>query len=500
MTPLTKILRKHWGYSSFRARQEDAIRAILGGRDLAAVMPTGAGKSLCYQLPAVALNRTAIVVSPLIALMQDQVAHLERMGIPAGFLNSTQDWPAQERVRARAERGELRLLYLAPERLVRDDTLEWLRRLPIAFFAVDEAHCISEWGHEFRKEYRQLKRLRDLFPDLPIAAFTASATRHVRHDIVAQLGLRDPAKIALSFQRPNLRYAVRNTRAADQLPLLKRAAEAYAGKPVIVYCGTIAEVESTAAALNAALYHGKLDPESRERNQAAWMRGEKPWIVGTLAFGLGINKPDVRAVIHLALPKSLEQYYQEAGRAGRDGEPADCVLLWKNQDKALLAHFNEQIEDPDERERGWQRYHTMIRYTAAGRCRQRHICEHFGESPKWSKCGACDVCAAPPDWLTAPKRSTSKKSRPSPAPKPGSEPTPTPAEAASPLDSKLRAWRLDLARQSGKPAFTVLHDRVLAEIARRSPATLDEVAAIPGIGPAKLAQYGEAILRIIAES
>lgn len=486
---LLAILQKHWGYSAFRSRQQDAIEAILNGRDLAAVMPTGAGKSLCYQLPAVAMNQTCIVVSPLIALMQDQITHLEHMGIPAGFLNSTQDWPTQEKVKRRAEKGELRLLYLAPERLVREDTLQWLKRIPISFFAVDEAHCISEWGHEFRKEYRNLRTLRELFPDKPIAAFTASATRHVRHDIVTQLGLHDPAKIALSFQRPNLRYTVRNCKVKDQAAFLKQAAKAYEGKPIIVYCGTINDVEYTAATLNAIYYHGKLDAETRERHQREWMTGKNNIMVGTLAFGLGINKPDVRAVIHLALPKSLEQYYQEAGRAGRDGEPADCVLLWKNQDKSLLVHFINQVEDSGERERAWQRYHSILRYTAAGRCRQRHICEHFGETPKWSKCGACDVCSSAPEWLAPARKSESRKPKPALIP-----------ETPSPLRDNLRAWRLEQSRELQKPAFTILHDKVIDEIAQRQPATLDELANIPGIGPLKLERYGTSILKVIIDS
>jgi ATP-dependent DNA helicase RecQ len=334
--------------------------------------------------------------------MRDQAAALREIGISAAFVNSTLDFAAAREIQRRAEQGEFRLLYLSPERLVRDDTLAWLGRLPLAFFAIDEAHCISEWGHEFRPEYRQLRVLRDRFPEVPIAAFTASATRRVRHDIVAQLGLRDPTKIALSFHRPNLRYLVHLYTGSD-LELLSAAMERYQEGNVIVYA-PIKRVEQTAAALAtralpALPYHGQMTSSIRDRNQELWMTGEKRILVGTLAFGLGINKPDVRAVIHLALPKSLEQYYQEAGRAGRDGNAADCVLLWRKSDAGLLVHFIQEIQDRAERERAWARYRAMRDFAEGGKCRHRQVCLHFGEIPKWERCGACDVCGVELDWL-----------------------------------------------------------------------------------------------------
>jgi ATP-dependent DNA helicase RecQ len=406
---LLKILERHWGYQSFRPRQEAIVRAILEGSDAAVVMPTGGGKSLCYQLPALVMRKTCVVVSPLIALMQDQTVHMQAASIPAAFLNSTLNLQEQAAIKKQAEEGRFYLLYISPVRLVRDDTIAWLRKVPLGYFAVDEAHCISEWGHEFRPEYRRLRMLRDLFPDKPIAAFTASATRQVRHDIVTQLRLREPAKFALSFQRPNLRYAVRECRSDEQFGYLLAALRAHAGRHVIVYAPTIAIVEETASLLKsrgfaACAYHGKMEASERNASQDAWMRGDATILVGTLAFGLGINKPDVRAVIHLALPKSLEQYYQEAGRAGRDGLPADCVLLWQKKDTSLLAHFINQIVDPAEKRRAWQRYHSICTYAEVEGCRQRHICLHFGETPKWESCGVCDACGASPEWLNARSR------------------------------------------------------------------------------------------------
>jgi ATP-dependent DNA helicase RecQ len=510
-------LRRYWGYDAFRPLQERIVRSLQAGRDACVVMPTGGGKSLCYQLPAaMSPDKTVIVISPLIALMEDQVAQLSQMGISAALLNSSITPGQQGRVIEKAREGGYRLLYLSPERLSREDTNDWLKGVPVLFFAIDEAHCISEWGHEFRPEYRQLSRLRAHFPDRAIAAFTASATQRVRHDIIRQLELRAPDKYIASFHRPNLRYVVRACTASSQTELLLRAMRSYGNENIIVYAPTIATVESTVDLLQengipAIAYHGQMNAVDRRRNQERWMADEVRVMVGTIAFGLGINKAAVRAVIHLSLPKSIEQYYQEAGRGGRDGLPADCVLLWQKKDAGLHAYFIGQINDPEEKERAWQRYHEIRGFVESNSCRHQRICGHFGENKKWASCGACDVCAYEPAWLSAPveespsKRKRSKPRSIAPVSPPASRPWERPAPAPAPMrmqaDSEvdtdlrefLREWRRETAKEQNVAAFVVMHDTTLDEICRVRPGSMGVLLQITGIGQRKAELYGRQI-------
>ena len=503
-----EALHCHWGYESFRPGQENIVRSITAGRDACVVMPTGGGKSLCYQLPAVLdAQRTVVVVSPLIALMQDQVAQLEQMGILAGFLNSSLSSEQRSVILRHASEGHYRLLYLSPERIALDGTAAWLGRLPVSFFAIDEAHCISEWGHDFRPEYRQLSRLRELFPDRPIAAFTASATQRVRHDIIEQLRLRDPYKHIASFRRANLRYVVRQCDSKTQNERLLRAVKQISDGSIIVYAPTIARVGDTVDFLEengiAAIgYHGQMESAARRENQEKWMADEVRVMVGTMAFGLGINKAAVRAVIHLSLPKSVEQYYQEAGRAGRDALPADCFLFWQKKDTGLHAFFIGKIEDPSEKERAWQRYHEVERFVQSTECRQRHVCRHFGEAPKWEACGNCDVCAAVPDWLET-EANQGKRSRGRRVTQPArSEPLRVSDTMGKPsvdkeLNEFLREWRRNTAKNQGISAFVVLHDSALEDLCLVEPSNLQELRRVSGFGDKKVQMYGKQILEAI---
>ena len=395
---LLKILKRSFGYQSFRPLQEDIIRDSLAGLDVFALLPTGGGKSLCFQLPALARGGTTLVVSPLIALMKDQVDGLLASGIPATFLNSTLD-SSESKARFRGlYRGEFRLLYIAPERLMLPGFLERLPELNVTAVAIDEAHCISEWGHDFRPEYRQLAGLRTILPQIPFLALTATATERVRDDIVRLLELRDPRCYVASFNRPNLTYRIfpKHKPAEQVLDLVKSRLE----ETGIVYCQSRKATEQLAIKLQAAgiaasPYHAGLEPEKRDRHQEQFLRDDVRVICATIAFGMGVHKSNVRYVVHYDLPKNIEGYYQETGRAGRDGLPSECILLYSAADAIKQRAFIDEKPDPEEQRIAREQLQQIIHYAESGACRRATLLAYFGEHFEAVPCGGCDNCLEP---------------------------------------------------------------------------------------------------------
>ena len=388
------VLEHTFGFSGFRPHQEEIVRAVLTGGDVFAALPTGGGKSLCYQLPALLLPGLTVVVSPLIALMQDQVQGASLTGVPAAFLNSTLDAEQARGVWERVRGGVVRLLYVSPERLALERFRARLHELPVSLFAIDEAHCISEWGHEFRPNYRALSVLRAEFADVPIAAFTATATPRVQEDVIRLLGLRAPLAVRGDFDRTEIFYrVVRKGRIAQQIAAFVRN---HRGEPGIIYRATRKAVEETAAQLQhrgvaAVPYHAGLSAEERRENQERFVRDEAEVVVATIAFGMGIDKSNVRWVLHGDLPRSVEAYYQESGRAGRDGEPAEACLIYGPQDMATIRYHIDRMEVPEERERAEANLREIMRYVSSGVCRRIQLLAHFDQEHAGS-CGGCDVC------------------------------------------------------------------------------------------------------------
>ena len=501
MADIYGILKNYYGYTSFRKGQEDVIKSLLSGRDTLAVMPTGAGKSVCYQIPALCMEGITLVISPLISLMQDQVRTLRSMGIHGAYLNSSLTPRQMEKAIANAKDGMYKIIYVAPERLEMPSFIDFACSQNIPLVAVDEAHCISQWGHDFRPSYTQIADFIARLPKRPVvAAFTATATQMVKKDIVNNLHLREPYSMALGFDRENLYFSL--YKPVDKNEFVLNYVKAHEKKSGIIYCLTRRYVDEIAEMLqdngiDALPYHAGLDDDERSFNQNEFIYDRAKVIVATNAFGMGIDKPDVRYVIHYNMPANIEDYYQQAGRAGRDGEPSECILLYSARDVRINEYLINKSEENEELDPKEVKKHIEIKLeklklmtfyaTSKTTCLRKRILNYFGET-YMPPCNNCSYCVKL-------RRETVKKQ---------SVPTKVPVPSKRfVLDEELLAFlektRSEIAKIAGIPAYSVVNDRTLREIAIRRPKNETDFMKIYGIGEVKMKRYGKTFINAVKE-
>ena len=483
------LLKKYFGYGEFRPMQLDIIKNVLQKKDSLVLMPTGGGKSLCYQIPALKLEGLTIVISPLISLMKDQVDNLKANGINAEYINSTLSFSEIENIKKRIQEKEIKILYIAPERFALEEFKIFLTTLQISLIAIDEAHCISEWGHDFRKDYRNLKFLKILFPNVPIIALTATATLKVRKDILKQLSLVNPQIFISSFNRENLNLIVMQKKNTFNkiLSLVKK----HKNESTIIYCFSRKDTEKIAQRLKengfeALPYHAGLSNNIRKQNQELFTKDKVNIIVATIAFGMGIDKPDVRLIIHQTFSKSIEGYYQEIGRAGRDGLSSDCVLFYSKGDKRKHEFFLDQIQEDIIRSSALDKLNKMMIYCENTSCRRKDILGYFGESFLENNCKGCDICLNLPEI----KGDVEDKSL-------IYEEVKKNLNYDSILFEKLRTLRKQIANERNFPPFIIFGDVSLREMSLYFPKNRDEFLRINGVGQQKLNDFGESFLKVV---